>query len=83
MAKKKAPAKKSTGSKKDAAAFVDFIHKDKKMRSHLKKGWDAVIQEGKKQGYKFTKTELREHLKKRYNVSALPNEDEPDTCICV
>lgn len=82
MAKKTA-TKKSKEPKKDAAAFVDFIHKDKKTRMKLKKGWDEVIKEGKKQGYKFTKQELHDHLKKKYNVTRLPNEDEPDTCLCV
>jgi hypothetical protein len=84
MTTKKATAKKSApASGKDAAAFVDLIHKDKKFRSTLKKGWDEAIREGKKRGFKFTKQELHNHLKKRYGVKSLPKEDEPDTCICV
>jgi hypothetical protein len=83
MAKKKSAPKKSAAPKKDAAAFVDFVHGNKKVRMKLKKGWDEVIKEGKKQGYKFTKQELHDHMKKKYNVVGLPKEDEPDTCICI
>ena len=84
MPAKKATAKKSPKSSgKDAAGFVDLIHKDKKFRANLKKGWDATIKEGKKRGFKFTKQELHDHLKKKYGVSATHEEDDPDTCICV
>jgi hypothetical protein len=87
MAKKKSSASKSkkgsTGSKKDVQAFVDYIHTDKKMRGTVKKGWDAVIQAGKKQGYKFTKQDLHNHLKKKYGVTSSQEGDEPDTCICI
>lgn len=92
MAKKKAIAKKPASSKakkstqakpKDAQAFVDLIHNDRKMRARLKKGWDEVIQEGKKQGYKFTKQELHDHMKKRYGVTSMQEGDDPDTCICI
>jgi hypothetical protein len=79
------PTKKAaTGkSKKDVRAFVDHLHKDKKMRSILKKGWDEVIQAGKKQGFSFTKQELHDHLKDRYNVTSVNEGDEPDTCVCI
>ncbi len=83
MAQKATASKKSKGSKNDVAAFVDFIHKNKQVRTKLKKGWDEVIKEGKKRGYKFTKQQLHDHLKKKYKVKSLPNEDEPDTCICI
>lgn len=98
MAKKKARAakstrrkttttskKKSTGSKtkKGAAEFVDHLHTNKEMRAVLKKGWDDVIRAGKKKGFTFTKQELHDHLKKRYNVTSLNEEDEPDTCLCI
>lgn len=88
MAKKKATTKKSKSTPKikgptDAAAFVDFLHKDRKTRLILKKGWDAVIKEGKRKGFKFTKQQLHDHLKEKFNVTKLPNEDEPDTCFCI
>ena len=83
MPKKATGKAKPAKSKKDAAAFVDFIHKNKQIRAKLKQGWDRVIQEGKKKGFKFTKQELHTHLKKKYNVKKLPKEDEPDTCICI
>jgi hypothetical protein len=78
-------SKKSTGTKseKDVRAFVDHLHKDKKARAILKKGWDEVVRSGKKQGFKFTKQELHDHLKKRYKVTSLPHGDEPDTCVCI
>jgi hypothetical protein len=76
--------KKSTaGAKKDVAAFVDFLHKDKNLRSKIKKGWDDVIKSGKKQGYKFTMQDLHNHLKKKYKLKKLPKGDEPDTCLCI
>jgi hypothetical protein len=81
-AKKAKPAPKITGPR-DAGAFVDFLHKDRKTRLILKKGWDAVIKEGKKKGFKFTKQQLHDHLKEKFNVTSLPNEDEPDTCFCI
>ena len=78
-------AKKATAKrpKKDVKAFVDHIHKDKKMRAVLKKGWDEVIKAGKKQGFSVTKQELHDHLKKRYKVTSTQEQDEPDTCICI
>lgn len=79
---KKSSKKKST-EKKDAKAFVDHLAKNKVLRGKLKKGWNDVIAAGKKQGYKFTRQELRSHFKKRYGVGKLMKEDEPDTCICI
>jgi hypothetical protein len=76
-------AKKAPEPKKDVAAFVHHIHTNRAFRMKLKKGWDEIIKEGKKQGFKFTKQELHNHLKKKYNVKSLPSEDEPDTCICI
>ena len=88
--KKTAPAKSAkkksaagSTSKMDAAAFVDHIHTNRDMRAVLKKGWDEVVRAGKKKGYNFTKQELHDHLKKRYKVTSLKEEDEPDTCICI
>lgn len=76
--------KKSTaGAKKDVTAFVDLLHKDKNLRSKIRKGWNDVIKSGKKKGYKFTMAELRDHLKKKYKLKKLPSGDEPDTCICI
>jgi predicted ribosomally synthesized peptide with nif11-like leader len=86
MAKKASRKKKSTSGtsqKKDAKAFVDHLAKNKVLRGKLKKGWEDVISAGKKQGYKFTRQELRTHFKKRYAVGKLMKEDEPDTCICI
>jgi hypothetical protein len=80
-AKKKSAA--GATSKKDAAAFVDHLHTNKEMRAVLKKGWDDVIRAGKKKGFNFTKQQLHDHLKKRYNVTSLNEEDEPDTCLCI
>jgi predicted ribosomally synthesized peptide with nif11-like leader len=83
---KKATAKKTKatdGGTKDAKAFVEHVHKDKKIRSMLRKPWDEVIQMGKKQGYKFTRQELRDHLMRKYNLTASQEGDEPDTCICI
>ncbi|MCI0411854.1 hypothetical protein L0222_03520 [bacterium] len=82
---KASKSKKSKGTKsgKDVAAFVDHLHKDKKARAILKKGWDDVVKAGKKKGFKFTKQELHDHLKKRYNVKSLNEGDEPDTCVCI
>jgi hypothetical protein len=81
----KTPKKSAAGTtgKKDAAAFVDHLHKNAEMRAVLKKGWDDVIRAGKKKGFNFTKQELHDHLKKRYNVTSLNEEDEPDTCLCI
>ena len=75
-------SKKATAPK-DAAAFVDHLHRDKKMRAILKKGWDDVVAAGKKKGYKFTKQQLHDHLKKRYKVTSWNEKDEPDTCVCI
>jgi archaeosine-15-forming tRNA-guanine transglycosylase len=84
MAKKASSSKSAAStSRNDAAAFVDHIHKDKKMRAVLKKGWDEVVKAGKKKGFKFTKQQLHDHLKKKYNVTSLPEQDEPDTCVCI
>jgi hypothetical protein len=82
---KTAKKKSSAGarSKNDAAAFVDHLHTNKKMRAVLKKGWDDVIQAGKKKGFNFTKQQLHDHLKKRFNVTSLNEKDEPDTCLCI
>lgn len=82
---KTSKSKKGTASstKKDAKGFVDHIHEDRGMRAILKKGWDQAIREGKKRGFKFTKQELHDHLKKRYKVKSLPKGDEPDTCVCI
>ena len=75
--------KPSAKGKKDVAAFVDSLHKDKKLRSKIRKGWEAVIKDGKKKGYKFTRQQLHDHLKKKYKLKKLPSGDEPDTCICL
>lgn len=80
-AKKSTTAKSTSG--KDAAAFVDHLHQDKKLRTRLKKGWDEVIAAGRKKGFNFTRKELYDHLKKRYGLTSMPEEDEPDTCICI
>lgn len=82
-ARSAATKKTQPGSTMDAAAFVDHLHKDKKLRAILKKGWDDVIAQGKKKGFKFSKQELHNHLKKKYNVTSMPEEDEPDTCLCI
>lgn len=78
---KKKPAAAKT--KKDAKAFVDHLEKNRQLRARLKKGWDEVIQAGKKQGFKFTRQELRAHFKKRYGVGSLMRDDGPDTCVCI
>ncbi len=82
---KTSTSKESSGSSssKDAQAFVNHIHEDRGMRAILKKGWDEAIREGKRRGFKFTKQQLHDHLKSRYNVTSLPEEDEPDTCVCI
>jgi hypothetical protein len=86
MRKKVIRKKKSasgTAEKKDAKAFVDHLEKNKVIRRKLTKGWNDVIAAGKKQGYKFTRQELRAHFKARYGVGKLMRDDEPDTCICI
>jgi hypothetical protein len=90
MAKKASKSARTTtkkgakaGTKKDAAAFVDHLHANKEMRAILKKGWDDVVRAGKKKGFTFTRQELHDHLKKRYKVTSLNEEDEPDTCVCI
>lgn len=80
MAKK---STKSSGERKDAAAFISHLRKNKTLRAKLRKGWNEVIQAGKKKGYKFTKQELNAHLKKRYSIKTPHGEDEPDTCLCL
>jgi hypothetical protein len=59
------------------------LHKDRNLRSKIRKGWEAVIKGGKKQGFVFTRQELLDHLKKKYKIKKLPKGDEPDTCICI
>jgi Nif11 domain len=85
MAKKsmKRSSKKKSAEKKDAKAFVDHLEKNRVLRSKLRKGWEAVLKEGKKKGYKFTRQEIRAHFKKRYGVGRLMRDDEPDTCLCI
>jgi nitrogen fixation uncharacterized protein len=81
---KRAKTRKSTSkNKKDVAAFVDSLHKDKNLRAKIRKGWESVIKSGKKKGYKFTRAELHNHLKKTFKLKRLPRGDEPDTCFCI
>jgi hypothetical protein len=81
----KTTAKKKTAAttSKDAAAFVDHLHENAELRSILKKGWEEVIRRGKKKGFKFTKQQLHDQLKNKYNVTSMPEDDEPDTCLCI
>jgi hypothetical protein len=83
---KKSSIRKKTSIMKPAAgpeAFVDHLENNKQWKARLRKGWNEVIQMAKKKGFKFNKTQLREHLVKRYGVTSLPKDDEPDTCICI
>jgi Nif11 domain len=73
--------RKTSGAKKDAAAFVDHLEKSREINSKLRKTWNEVIAVGKKKGFKFTRDELRNHFKKRYGVKSKP--DYPDTCFCI
>lgn len=93
MAKKNVKSAKSSAKKKKvsktaplqggAEAFVDHLENNAQMKARLRKGWSEVIAQGKKKGFKFSRQELREHLIKRYGVTNLPKDDEPDTCICI
>lgn len=80
---KRSSKSKASTEKKDAKAFIDHLEKNRVLRTKLKKGWEAVLKDGKKKGYKFTRQELRTHFKKRYGVGKLMRDDEPDTCICI
>jgi RNA recognition motif-containing protein len=80
---KRSSKSKASTEKKDAKAFIDHLEKNRVLRTKLKKGWEAVLKDGKKKGYKFTRQELRTHFKKRYGVGKLMKNDEPDTCICI
>jgi hypothetical protein len=82
LATKKATSKQPA-QKKDAAAFMDHFQKNKKLKGKIRDGWNAVIADAKKQGYKFTRQELRDHIKKRYGLKSPPGSDEPDTCVCI
>lgn len=73
--------KKTSGTKKDVAAFVDHLEKSREIRNHLRKSWNQVIAAGKKKGFKFTRQELHDHFKKKYGIKSHP--DNPDTCICI
>lgn len=81
--KKGATTGKGQKPKMDAQAFVDLIRSNKKVRSSLTKGWNEAIREGKKRGYKFSRKDLRDHLKKLLHLKSVPKQNEPDTCFCV
>jgi len=79
----KRSSKSKATEKKDAKAFIAHLEKNRVLRTKLKKGWEDVLKEGKKKGYKFTRQELRSQFAKRYGVRKLMRNDEPDTCICI
>jgi hypothetical protein len=80
---KRSSKSKASTEKKDAKAFIDHLETNRVLRTKLRKGWDAVLKDGKKKGYKFTREELRSQFAKRYGVGKLMRDDEPDTCICI
>jgi len=79
----KRSSKSKSTEKKDAKAFIDHLEQNRVLRTKLKKGWEDVLKDGKKKGYKFTRQELRTQFAKRYGVGKLMKDDEPDTCICI
>ncbi|HSE98933.1 MAG TPA: Nif11-like leader peptide family natural product precursor [Blastocatellia bacterium] len=81
-ASKKRPAAPRKAPKNDAQAFLDLMHEDKTLQRHMKKGWQEIVQIGKKRGFEFTPQELYKQMKKRYAISKPPLTDDPDTCIC-
>jgi hypothetical protein len=84
MAKKKKSSsskKRTSGTKKDVAAFVAHLEKSRPIRSKLRKAWSDVVAHGKKKGFKFTREELRNHLNKKYKIKR--TRDNPDTCFCL
>jgi hypothetical protein len=72
-----------SSQKLGAADFMTVFQKSKSLRAKVKKGWNDVIAEAKKKGYKFSKQELKDHIMKRYGIKSPPGHDEPDTCICI
>ena len=70
-------------SQSAAKKFMDRLDKDPKLQSAVRGAFNKIHQVAKKHGFKFTSTELRKHLGKRWGIKKPPKFDDPDTCCTI
>jgi predicted ribosomally synthesized peptide with nif11-like leader len=73
-------------SAQDAKKFMEHVKKDPRLRKRLTKetkgAVDRVIKLAKAHGYKLTKEELHDHLKKQWGAKKMPSSRKADAFTC-
>ena len=70
-------------SMRHASGFVSKVRANKPLRTKLKKATQNIMRIAKAHGYTFTREELHDVLKKKWDARRLPpssKKADPDTC---
>jgi predicted ribosomally synthesized peptide with nif11-like leader len=71
----------------DTKKFLAHVKKDPRLRKRLhketKSAVDQVLKIAKANGYKITKAELHDHLKRQWGAKKLPSSRKADAFTCV
>jgi predicted ribosomally synthesized peptide with nif11-like leader len=74
-------------SAEDTKKFMAHVKRDARLRKRLTKetkgAVDRVIKVAKANGYKVTKQELHDHLKKQWGAKKMPTSRKADAFTCI